>query len=163
MIKSYKTTHSVSVSLSIVFSSCRNWFLLWNISQDVCHSSALQSTVYTVHTVFSECQWQNMQPNVFLFPLTDISQHTSRGLGVWQDVQPWSSPGHNSHHQVQQHPYAASSQDSAQLGNREITEPKIWPQTVWTEALTQVTYFNPVLKSSAVCVMIPSHWDLLWI
>ena len=73
--------------------------------------------------------------------LTDISQHTAGGLGDWQDVQQWSSPGYDIYHQAQQHPHAASPQNSGQLGSRESAEPQIRPYTVWPEAKTQVTHF----------------------
>lgn len=62
---------------------------------------------------------------LLILSLTDISQHAPGGLGDQQDVQSRSSPGHDSYHQAQQHPHKASSQNSGQLGSREITEPKI--------------------------------------
>lgn len=57
--------------------------------------------------------------------LSDVSQHTPRGLGGWQDVQSRSSPGHERYHQIQQHPPQASSQSCEQLGSRERTKPKV--------------------------------------
>lgn len=57
--------------------------------------------------------------------MSDVSQHTPRGLGGWQDVHSRSSHGHDGYHQIQQHPSQDSSQSCEQLGSRERTEPKV--------------------------------------
>ena len=56
---------------------------------------------------------------------SDISQHTKRGLGDWQDVYQWSASGHGKHLQTRQDPKAAPPHDPDQLGNGESTEPEI--------------------------------------
>ena len=87
------------------------------------------------------CIYRIYASTYIFFSLTDISQHTRRGLGDWQDVYQWSASGHDKHLQTRQDPKAAPPHDPDQLGNGESTEPEIWPQTVRPEAQTQVTPF----------------------